>query len=68
MKATRRHQASTVIPLDHVAVTMSETDARELRHQMKAFWENLSVGRQPPSGNSPFAQIYIELGKALGEK
>jgi len=47
---------------------MSETDARELRHQMKAFWENLSVGRQPPSGNSPFAQIYIELGKALGEK
>jgi hypothetical protein len=52
-----------------ITVVMTEADAKELRHQMAAFWQNRSVGcTLLVSGDSPFAQIYNELGKALGEK
>lgn len=48
-----------------VVVTMNRAEAEELQAQMKAFWEGLSVGRQPPTGDSPFARIYAELSRVL---
>lgn len=63
MKASRVTYSSGP---NEIMVTMSEGDTAELMHQMKAFWENVSIHRQPPSGNSPFARLYEQI-KRLGE-
>lgn len=65
MKATVEQRFT--LPEDQVVVKMTPAEAKELHHQMLAFWQSLSVGRQPPRGDSPFALIFAELERVIKE-
>ena len=48
-----------------IKIGMTRAEAVELCNQMRAFWKNLAVEGQEPAGDSPFAQVYRELSRAL---
>ena len=52
-----------------VQVGMDEDFARDLRDQMKEFWQLDGVHQNDePTGDSPFAKIYKELSRVLEGK
>jgi len=48
-----------------IKVGLTRAEAIELRDQMRAFWKNLAVEGQEPTGDTLFAQVYRELSRVL---